>query len=139
MPCSHNGANVPPVMRRLESVGKERCNSHEQQLVLFTCVFFQIQDRIRKEVMGRLAIVSQERDNANDRIKELESKLQQLEQEHAQEILEVKRKAWCCYCFEPAVYHCCSGFAYCSRSCQVKDWDESHRSVCTRNLENGTA
>ncbi|XP_053951134.1 uncharacterized protein LOC128858692 isoform X1 [Anastrepha ludens] len=48
--------------------------------------------------------------------------------EHEKKIL--KRKQWCYWCLNEAIYLCCFRAAYCSQVCQSRHWKDGHSKVC---------
>ncbi|XP_026465196.1 zinc finger MYND domain-containing protein 11-like [Ctenocephalides felis] len=62
-----------------------------------------------------------------------EAELQAMVDEHVKSILfEVKKRQWCYYCGDEAIYYCCWNTAYCSTTCQQQHWQAEHKRVCRR-------
>ncbi|XP_004525063.1 zinc finger MYND domain-containing protein 11 isoform X2 [Ceratitis capitata] len=53
--------------------------------------------------------------------------------EHEKKIL--KRKQWCYWCLNEAIYLCCFRAAYCSQVCQSRHWKDGHSKVCKNQNE----
>lgn len=51
---------------------------------------------------------------------------------HKKEISATKKKQWCYFCEQDAIYHCCWNTAYCSVQCQKQHWQQDHKKVCRR-------
>ncbi|KAL3283563.1 hypothetical protein HHI36_006702 [Cryptolaemus montrouzieri] len=71
--------------------------------------------------------------NEIDRITEKHNDhLRRLFDSHNAQISETKRKQWCYYCEQDAIYHCCWNTAYCSTTCQQEHWQAEHKINCRR-------
>ncbi|XP_011187292.1 zinc finger MYND domain-containing protein 11 isoform X1 [Zeugodacus cucurbitae] len=53
--------------------------------------------------------------------------------EHEKKIL--KRKQWCYWCLNEAIYLCCFRAAYCSQVCQSRHWKDGHSKVCRNQTD----
>ncbi|KAF7270039.1 zinc finger MYND domain-containing protein 11 [Rhynchophorus ferrugineus] len=62
--------------------------------------------------------------------------LKRLFESHNAQISETKKKQWCYYCEQDAIYHCCWNTAYCSQTCQQQHWQAEHKKVCRRKRQN---
>lgn len=58
--------------------------------------------------------------------------MKKLSQKHKENTSYIKKKQWCFYCEEEAMYHCCWNTSYCSVQCQQAHWHKGHKSVCRR-------
>lgn len=61
--------------------------------------------------------------------------LKTLFETHNQQISDTKKKQWCYYCEQDAIYHCCWNTAYCSPTCQQQHWQTEHKKVCRRKRD----
>ncbi|XP_073835390.1 zinc finger MYND domain-containing protein 11-like [Musca autumnalis] len=72
--------------------------------------------------------------------KQLEAQKQKLKEKIKKQELEskiLKRKLWCYWCLDEAIYLCCFRAAYCSEICQSRHWKDGHSKVC-KNPTNGS-
>ncbi|CAG5127559.1 unnamed protein product [Candidula unifasciata] len=58
--------------------------------------------------------------------------MKKLAAKHKETVSQVKKKQWCQYCEEEAMYHCCWNTSYCSVKCQQEHWHKEHKRVCRR-------
>merc|ERR1712141_137151 len=60
------------------------------------------------------------------------TEIEQLNDRHKQEMLELKKKQWCYNCEAEAIYWCCWNTAYCTIECQQEHWHREHKRMCRR-------
>ncbi|VDP94937.1 unnamed protein product [Echinostoma caproni] len=94
-----------------------------------------VRERIHRIYADRLITLTTERDQAREEVNRQLALISQLKQDHEEELKRVKQRTWCQVCLNEALYHCCLGTAYCSKTCQWQHWEAQHSQTCRRRAE----
>ncbi|KAM7347058.1 uncharacterized protein ACRADG_006725 [Cochliomyia hominivorax] len=70
----------------------------------------------------------------NEKLEAQKRKLKETIKKQELESKILKRKQWCYWCLEEAIYLCCFRAAYCSEICQARHWKDGHSKVCKNPL-----
>ncbi|XP_023303966.2 zinc finger MYND domain-containing protein 11 [Lucilia cuprina] len=71
----------------------------------------------------------------NEKLETQKRKLKETIKKQEMESKILKRKQWCYWCLEEAIYLCCFRAAYCSEICQARHWKDGHSKVCKNQSE----
>ncbi|XP_065363926.1 zinc finger MYND domain-containing protein 11 [Calliphora vicina] len=75
----------------------------------------------------------------NEKLEAQRRKLKETIKKQEMECKILKRKQWCYWCLEEAIYLCCFRAAYCSEICQARHWKDGHSKVCKNQSESKQA
>ncbi|XP_014090183.1 uncharacterized protein [Bactrocera oleae] len=85
----------------------------------------QVQDQL-DDALKVVAATQKKNEKLQANIEKLKASIKK--HEHEKKIL--KRKQWCYWCLNEAIYLCCFRAAYCSQICQSRHWKDGHSKVC---------
>lgn len=85
----------------------------------------QVQDQL-DDALKVAAATQKKNEKLQANIEKLKASIKK--HEHEKKIL--KRKQWCYWCLNEAIYLCCFRAAYCSQICQSRHWKDGHSKVC---------
>ncbi|XP_029641211.1 zinc finger MYND domain-containing protein 11-like isoform X2 [Octopus sinensis] len=91
------------------------------------------QQAVARAVTNMQREIDRVRRQTTEKIKEqYMEEMKKLSKKHKEYISYVKKKQWCFFCGEEAMYHCCWNTAYCSKTCQKDHWQKEHKNDCRR-------
>ncbi|GAB1601062.1 zinc finger MYND domain-containing protein 11-like isoform X3 [Argonauta hians] len=91
------------------------------------------QEAVARAVTNMKKEIDRIRRQTTEKIKEqYMEEMKKLSKKHKEYISCVKKKQWCFFCEEEAMYHCCWNTAYCSKTCQKDHWQKEHKNDCRR-------
>lgn len=85
-----------------------------------------------KKMQSELEKLSNPNDIIRHAMDSMQKNIDKMTKQHILQISETKRKQWCRYCEQSAIYHCCWNTAYCSTTCQQHHWQTEHKKFCRR-------
>ncbi|KAK7011699.1 zinc finger MYND domain-containing protein 11-like isoform X1 [Biomphalaria glabrata] len=91
------------------------------------------QQAVERTIATMKLEVEKARKQGEDKAKEqYMEEMKKLAAKHKDTISQTKKKQWCQYCEEEAMYHCCWNTSYCSIKCQQEHWHKEHKRFCRR-------
>ncbi|RUS72494.1 hypothetical protein EGW08_019748 [Elysia chlorotica] len=91
------------------------------------------QQAVERTIASMKLEVDKAKKAAEDKAREqYMEEMKKLAAKHKEAISQTKKKQWCQYCEDEAMYHCCWNTSYCSVKCQQDHWHSDHKRVCRR-------
>ncbi|BFZ01943.1 hypothetical protein BsWGS_04982 [Bradybaena similaris] len=94
------------------------------------------QQAVERTLASMKMEVEKARKAGEDRAREqYMEEMKKLAAKHKDTISQVKKRQWCQFCEDEAMYHCCWNTSYCSVKCQQEHWHKEHKRVCRRKRQ----
>ncbi|KAH9520198.1 Zinc finger MYND domain-containing protein 11 [Bulinus truncatus] len=91
------------------------------------------QQAVERTIHSMKQELEKARKQGEDKAKEqYMEEMKKLAAKHKETISHTKKKQWCQFCEEEAMYHCCWNTSYCSVTCQQDHWQKEHKRFCRR-------